>query len=208
MKRIIISAMLLLGMSALLRAQDTEDGSIPVAFSGQKPGITDFVSAILSPEDIGESLGEMKDNWDLYRAGKPLPQGRSFLVDQKNGYLRYDATDKEDDGTVFSTCIEFCYWNCSDGRHRLVGENTVCSRNGKPFMGQFSGLSYLMYDGKTRRLSPIYEGDLGIDIDYPEGADLIVHKLPRTGKTVEYRFSTPSGEILAKYTWAGNKFVK
>lgn len=206
--RILISTMLLLGLSSLMGAQDFEEWSLPVSYSGQKPVITDFVSAILAPEDIGEMLGEMKDNWDLYKAGKPLPQGRSFLVDVKNGYLRYESSDKDDDGNVYCNSVEFCYWNCADGQHKVIGENTVCTENGKPFMGQFSGVSYLLYDGKTRTMTPAFESDLGINIDYPEGTDLLVNQLPRTGKTVEYRYRTPSGEYLAKYTWTGDKFVQ
>ena len=75
-------------------------------------------------------------------------------------------------------------------------------------MGQFSGVSYFMYDGKTRQMNCAYESKLGIDLDCPDDTELIVHKLPQSGKTVEYRFYTSSGEKLIKYTWVGNKFEK
>lgn len=198
---------MLLFASPFLMAQEEEDWSFPVKISGQRPVITDFVSAILSREDIGESLGEMEGKWCLYQAGKALPEGRSFLVDVKNGYLCYDATDKEEDGTVYGQRIEFCYWNCSDGRHKLVAGNTVCYMNGEPFMGQFSGLDFYLYDGNTRRMDFAYPVDLGADVDFPETADLVVHQLPRTGKTIEFRFRTPSGDIVKKITWNGARFV-
>ena len=208
MKKILVSAILLLGMSSILKAQENEESwSFPVTYSGSRPVITDFVSAILSREDIGESLGEMKANWDLYLQGKKLPEGRSFLVDVKNGYLRYDATDKDEDGTVYQRSIEYCYWNHSNGRNKLVGENTVCKQDGKVFMGQFSGVSYYLYDGKTRLMRFAYEPDLGIDLDCPEDTELIVHKLPQSGKTVEYHFYSHGGEKLVKYTWVGDIFI-
>ena len=208
MKKLLLSALLLLSFTAFMNAQETDDEfSIPVSFAGQRPVISDFVSAILSQEeDLGESLGEMADMWQLYLAGKPLPEGRSFVVDSKNGYFRYDRSDKDEDGTVYSTFIEYCYWNCSDGQHKLLAENTVCFQNGKPFMGQYSGLSFLMYDSKTRKLNLVYE-DLGLDFDYPEGIEVITNKLPQTGKTVEFHFFTSSGEVLKKLTWNGSKFI-
>ena len=208
MKKFAILALLLLGISPLLRAQEEEDWSFPVKYSGQRPVITDFVTAILSQEDIGESLGEMKDNWELYQAGKALPKYRSFLVDLKNGYMRYDSRDAEEDGGEYSKFIEFCYWNCSDGRHKLVAENTVCFRDGAPYMGQFSGVCFYMYDGKTRRMEFTSGYDLGLDFDYPEGIEVFVNHLPQVGKTIEYLFYTTSGEVSRKFTWDGSKFVK
>lgn len=207
MKKILAIAILLMGISPFLKAQEEEDWSFPVSFAGARPVISDFVTAILSQEDIGESLGEMQVNWQLYLAGKTLPADRSFLVDQKNGYLRYDTTDKDDDGTVYTTFIEFCYWNCADGRHKLIAENTVNYRNGEPFVGQFSGLSFYLYDGKTKKMGFTSGYDLGLDFDYPEGTEVFVNKLPQTGKTIEYHFFTPSGEVLIKATWDGAKFV-
>ena len=207
MKRIVVIAIMLMGIAPILRAQEEEDWSFPVTYSGQRPVITDFVNAILSQEDIGESLGGMKNDWNIYLAGKPLPEGSSFTVDVKNGYMRYDSYYKEDDGTVYTHFIEFCYWNCSDGRHKLVGENTVSFRDGQPFMGQFSGTSFYMYDGKTGRMDFTSAYDLGFDIDYPEDTQVYVQQLPRVGKTIETRIYTSSGEILVKATWNGSKFV-
>ena len=209
MKRFFLAAALLLCVSALLNAQESEeDYSIPVSFTGQRPVISDFVSAILSQEeDLGESLGEMAGNWKLYQAGKPLPADRTFVVDAKNGYFRYYRTDKDEDGTVYSTLIEYCYWNCSDGRYKLVAENTVCFQDEKPFMGQYSGLTFFLYDSQTRKLNLVYD-DIGLDFDYPEGIEVITNKLPQTGKTVEYHFFTSAGESVVKLTWNGSKFVE
>ena len=207
MKKLAIIAILLLGISPLLRAQEEEDWSFPVKYSGQKPVITDFVNAVFSLEDIGESLGGMRGDWKLYQAGKALPEGNSFTVDVKNGYMRYDSSYTEDDGTVYNHFIEFCFWNCSDGRHKLVAENTVSFRDGKPFMGQFSGVSFYMYDGNTKRMVFTSGYDLGLDFDYPDNMEVLVQQLPRYGKTIEHRFYTTTGEVLIKTTWNGSRFV-
>lgn len=207
-KSIILSVILFLGATALLNAQEAEDWSFPVKFSGQKPVISDFVSAILSQEELGESLSEMKSIWKLYRAGKALPEGRSILVDTKNGYARYETTDKYEDGDVYGSSIEFCYWNCSDGRRKLVAEGTVCTKNGTPFMGQYSGVCFYYYDSTTRRMAFTSTYDLGIDVDMPDDTNLIVHKLPQTGKTIECHYFAPSGNVVSKLTWNGSKFVK
>ena len=209
MKRILFTAVLLLCTLPLLRAQEEEDWSFPVKYSGPRPTITDFVSAILSPEDIGESLGEMSGNWDLYLAGKALPADHSFVVDTKNGYVRYDVTFPHEEGEyVYHDFIEFCYWNCADGKHKVVAENTVSTQDGEPFVGQYSGLSFFLYDNNTRKMAPIYSGDLGIEVECPEDTEWFTHKLPQTGKTIEYLFHTPSGEIRRSFTWNGSKFVE
>lgn len=208
MKRFVTIVLLLLGVAPLLRAQQEDEGDLfAVAYAGQKPVISDFVTAILSQEDLGESLNEMKANWELYQAGKALPEGRSFTVDTKNGYLRYDTSDQDEDGIVYSSLIEFCYWNFSDGRHKLVAENTVCCMDGKPYMGQFSGLSFYLYDGKSREMGFTSGYDLGLDFDIPEDTDLMVHQLPRTGKTILYQFFAPSGNLSRKATWNGKMFI-
>lgn len=207
-KSIILSLILFLGATALLNAQEAEDWSFPVKFSGQKPVISDFVSAILNQEELGESLGDMKVKWKLYRAGKALPEGNSILVDTKNGYARYETTDKYEDGEVYGNSIEFCYWNCSDSRYKLVAYATVCTHNGKTFMGQYSGICFYYYDSTRRRMENTSTYDLGIDVDMPDDTNLFVHKLPQTGKTIECDYFAPSGNVVSRLTWNGSKFVK
>ena len=209
MKKILFAAVFLLCVPSFLMAQEEEDWSILVKYSGQRPTITDFVSAFLTPEDIGESLGEMSGNWNLYLAGKALPKDHSFVVDTKNGYVRYDVTFPHEEGEyVYHDFIEFCYWNCADGKHKIVAQNTVSTQDGVPFMGQYTGLSFFQYDNSTRRMVPVYSGDLGIDVEFPEDAEWFTNKLPQTGKTIEYLFHSPSGETRRSFTWNGSKFVE
>lgn len=207
MKKILFAIAMLLCTTSLLKAQE-EDWSFPVKYSGQRPVISDFVSAIMSQEDIGECLGEMRGNWELYLAGKPLPKDRSIVVDVKNGYVFYEATYREEGEPVYRDCIEFCYWNGSDGRHKVVAGNIVCTRDGVPYMGQYAGEYFYMYDGKTRRMVQTNSEDLGIEVPYPDDMEWYTVKLPRTGKTVEYKFHTPSGDTLMAYTWNGSTFVE
>lgn len=207
MKKILLLATLLLGASFLATAQEEEDWSIPVKFNGQRPVITDFVSAFLAPDDLGESLGGASDDWKDYQKGRPLPKDRSFTVDVKNGYVRYDAEYHYEESPVYSKCIEFCYWNHSDGIHKVVAQNTTDFQEGKPFMGQYSGVTFFLYDGKTKKMDVVYAGDLGIEIDFPDNTEVVVYNLPRTGKTLECVLYTSTGKVTQRFTWDGSKFV-
>lgn len=211
MKKVIFTILLLLGTTVTyVQAQDTEeDYSFPVNYKGQEPTIVDFVSAILGQEFIGESLGEMEDNWKKYLRGKKLPPGRSFIVDTENGYMHYDADFVEEKECHFSQYIEYRHWDCTDGQHELVAENTVNFRDGKPFAGQFSGLTFYLYDNETRKMEFCYASILGLsDIDMPWDTNLIVNSLPRIGKTIEYTFYTPSGkQTTTRMIWNGTTFV-
>ena len=213
MRKVLMAALLLMGAAFYAHAQEYwEEGyeGFPVQFSGQRPVISDFVSAILTQEDLGEALGGMKVYWKMHLQGQALPEGHSFLVDTKNGYVCYDESYMEDDGTVYSQRIEFCFWNCSDGKHKLVAENIIDYRNGKPFMGQYSGLGLYMYDGGKKKMNWAYASDVGLDLDpvMPEDVNLYYLSLPRTGKTIHYWFVAPSGNKEADFTWNGKQFVQ
>ena len=66
-KRIAMALAILWGMSLAVSAQDY---SFPVKFQGQKPVITDFVSAILSGEELGEYFGHLSDQWQRRQKGQ------------------------------------------------------------------------------------------------------------------------------------------
>ena len=221
MKKILLALMLLMGVSTCMQAQDSTESEeteedfynkgVEVHFKGTRPTISDFVSAVFQQEELGEALGEMKDNWKKHLCGQVLPKGRSIIVDTRNGYVRYNAEFvEEEESPRYSHYIEFCYWNYTDGKHKLVAENIVSLCDGKPYAGQYSGVSFYMYDSETRLMKYAYESELGIDPDMsmPEDTNLIVHKLPQTGKTIEYAFFAPSGNKSLRLTWNGSKFVK
>ena len=181
-----------------------EDGlsDIVVNFKGQSPNVKDFVSAIISQDEMGEGWGSIKENWKLYRNGMKLMPGCEFIVDTQNGYLGFTETDDNE-----RQVIECCYWNYTDKKQKLVAISNDIFENGVPVAGQFSGLTFYKYDSATRKMKLAYAQDLGLEFEAPPGTSIAAHALPRQGKTIVYTFHTPSGKIEKRMTWNGNKFV-
>lgn len=180
------------------------DGSISVTFKGQKPGIGDFVTAILSQEELGEALGGMAENWKKYQKGKTLAKNTTITVDSKNGYVRYDVNHPEGENLY----IEYCYWNCADGKHKLVAENVSLVVNGEPVDTELTGLSFYWYDNTSHKMNYKYAFELGEEIEAAYGATGCMRNLPRQGKTIEFVYFTPKGKVTKKLTWDGRKFMK
>ena len=177
-------------------------GPVHVTFKGASPNIKDFVSALLSGNDLGESLNGMKMSWDLYRNGMKLMPGDSFIVDVQNGYLCYVSEDEE-----IRQVIECCFWNYTDKKHKLVAFSNDIYRNGQVIVGQYSGIEFYIYDNASRTMKLAYDADLGLEFDEPPGSHATSHALPRQGKTIVYTFHSPSGKIEKRMTWNGTKFV-
>ena len=135
--------------------------------------------------------------------GQPLDKSETLTIDQQNGFLLYQQ--RHDD---FTTKIELCFWNESDGKHKLVAENVSFIINGEPVDTELTGLTFYWYDNASKKLSLKYAFELGADIEWPEGAAGSIRTLPRQGKTIEFIYSTAKGKITKKLTWDGNKFVK
>lgn len=205
MKKIFFIVMLLIGAITYIQAQEEEEEttyftSFPVNYTGQKPVITDFVTAILSQSNGEGVFVEIADNWKKYQKGETLPKGKSFTVDTKNGYIRYDAIYSKEE----SVYVEFCFWNSTDGKHKIVASNFVLLLNGKPTDTELTGQSFYQYDNATKKMIYTYAYDLGVQPEYPNGAQC---SLPRVGKSIEYVYDTPSGKMTQRFTWNGSKFV-
>ena len=179
---------------------------ISVKFKGSSPYIKDFVSARYSDdEDLGECLSDIAGSWNLYLQGKPLDNGCSFVVDIDNGFMRFDRKYTEQDRKQ----MEMCYWNCSDGKHKLVAENIEAYDNGRQVNTECTGFQFFMYDVSTHRMKPVSGDDLGFVIDFPQGnSNTVSIALPCLGKTVVLTCHTPSGKLTKRLTWNGSKFIK
>ena len=179
---------------------------ISVKFKGKSPNIKDFVSARFSDdEDLGECLSDIASSWELYQQGKPLDEGCSFIVDTANGFMRFDKKYTEQDRKQ----MEMCYWNCSDGKHKLVAENIEAYDNGRQVNTECTGWQFFMYDARTHRMKPVSGDDLAFVYDFPQGnGNTVSITLPCQGKTVVLTCHTPSGEFSKRLTWNGSKFVK
>lgn len=129
-----------------------------------KASIGDFVSWVLAePED--EVHGPMSNAWELFRKNKPLPEGTTILLDEKNGYFRYDVEyveEYESEGTTeiyrSTLFVEMVVWNCADGKHKVYAENIGGTVDGKPHDdGQFDGMVFYLYDKTTHKVYLLYD---------------------------------------------------
>ena len=205
-KHVLLACAFVFGVCLSVSAQEDEyDYSFPVKYQGQRPTISDFVTAILSQEELGELLGSISEQWKLHRQGKKT-EGE-FTVNTKNGYIRYDSRYADEDGREEAT-TEFCYWNCSDNRHKLVAVNHFLYVNGRVVFTEHSGLMLYMYDSQTRRMTNTYPNAVGLEhsLDGPT-----TFSLPITGKdiiaTVHPDDDDPNGvEKVVEFLWDGMQF--
>ncbi len=186
-----------------LEIDNTADYSIKVEYKGAAPNIKDFVSAILSPEDIGESLSGMKDSWEMYLNGMKLIPGESITVDTPNGYMAYESESEEKNRMI----IECCFWNHADKKHKLVAMSNDLYLDGKATTGQYTGLSFFLYDNATRRMIPVSLDDLAGELVTPPSTYAVTHALPRQGKTIVFTYHIPAGKLEKRLTWNGTKFI-
>lgn len=119
-----------------------------------KASMSEFVSwAIAEPED--EVYGPLNKAWDRYRRRKPLDKGVKIVLDEKNGYFRYDVDYEKQgaDPSKSTLFVEICLWNCDDGEHKLMAVNIGGTANGKPHDNeQYDGYAFYLYDKVTREL--------------------------------------------------------
>ena len=144
-------------------------------FSGQKPTITDFVTYYIGEpippeEDDGMECGwicDFKDIWYKYRKNKPLTTSEKWTekvtVDAKNGYACLEAYFAlKEENYKRDAKLEMCYWNCSDGKHKVVAVSETNSDNGQLIgPGMFGGFQLYLYNNDTRKIT---RANLGADV--------------------------------------------
>lgn len=161
------------------------------------PDIVDFVTVFLS-ETEDELRGSIAPEWQKYLKNEKLSKGVTFTVDKKNGYVRYDWIDKESNEKSY---VEYCYWNCADGLHKLFAENVCITINDKPVFTEFSGLYIYAYDNATQKLYMIDQDLLGLG---EETHGMVTFSLPRQGKDIEV---TDANRSKKKLAWNGKGFT-
>ena len=182
--------------------EDQGDPRTLVKFKGAKPGIADFVLALYGEAEHEGSCGPALKN---YLAGKPLREGESIIVDDKNGYMQYEQKDPTQDRRFV---IEMCYWNCADGVHKVVIQNVVSFQNGRHDPGQYDCFNAWIYDSKTH-----YEESVGITGVCSEAFADVAFKnetyltLPRQGKNIRVVTKGPKGLENHLLEWNGSKFI-
>ncbi|MBR4266863.1 MAG: hypothetical protein IKQ46_12490 [Bacteroidales bacterium] len=200
-------ALMLISMS--ISAQNTypeekrnAEYAITVTYNGQKPGINDFINAILDePED--EYNGALAETWENYKTNKPLGDYK-VTVDAKNGYVSFEQ--KSDDGYVAKT--EFCYWNCSDTKHKVVAQSLQLYQNGKIVETEFTGVNFFIYNNAAKKLYYSTTSDMNIDLEIDGNVYGIAYNLPRVGKDITANVYSKNGKKDVVIKWNGLRFDK
>lgn len=172
---------------------------ITVRYMGQRPIITDFVNALLARNGVDECYGIFRTDWQRRRQKQELTNGATIIADTKNGYVRYDKV--RNDGS--RQTIEFCYWNCSDGRHKIVAQSICSFDYDSPMAGQFDGLTMYRYDNNTHQLTWVSNFEMGTSIE--EGMPT-VYSLPQTGKDITAVVYDNNRMIEMLMKWNGSRF--
>ncbi|MBQ7691160.1 MAG: hypothetical protein IJT30_08250 [Muribaculaceae bacterium] len=192
-------AILFVGCALALAAQD----HIQVNYQGTTPTISDFAWAFLTSLDNDEEecgdkpTNAIKAAWIQLREGKPLDEGIALTIDNANGYLLYEF--------VYQSVVqrmEMCYWNESDGKHKLFAFNNMATLdNGKPVITETSGLTFWRYNNATKKMT--YCAPPGFDVEYFD----TFYALPRTGKNITVTKWNENGTTQEKtLKWDGHQF--
>ena len=157
MKKVLLLVSLLAFSVLGLSAQ-----SFPIKFQGEKPNISDFAWAYvnyeLTPAEdeedeegyYNESIGAVKNAMDKQRANKAQNPGVTLTIDQRNGFVLYEWKDSDSDNRLR---VEMCYWNESDGKHKLFACGVYYFDGDKYSAGQFDGLTFYRYDNAAKTMT-------------------------------------------------------
>ena len=200
-KRVIILCAMALFCSLGAKAQDpfkdlTKNSSVATL---KVPDIVDFVTAYLNDTE-DELRGSIAPEWQKYLKNEKLSKGVSFTVDKQNDYVRYDWVDKKSNEKTY---VEFCYWNCADGLHKLFAENVGATIKDKPVFTEFCGLYIYAYDNATQKLYEIDQDLLGLG---EETHGEVTFSLPRVGKDIDVYLHNRTTTKHKKLTWTGKVF--
>ena len=201
MKRI-ASAIILSCLTLSLMAQS----GIKVNYKGSKPTVTDFAWAAfpslnyVDEEDCGDRPWRVLENaMKLHSKGLPQEKGVTLTIDSKNGYILCEQSGEEDEDYIFR--LEVCFWNESDGKHKLIAFNNLASyAEGRPCITEMSGVDFFRYDNATKRM--VSCDPPGFNIEY-DG----IYELPRIGKDIIYTKWNDDGTTKRKILkWNGRRF--
>ena len=187
-----LSAIILSCLTLSVMAQN----GIKVNYKGTKPTVTDFAWAAfpsLNHEDEEESGDRpwiaLENAMKRHSEGLPQEQGEKLVIDSMNGYILFERSGNEYVDYIFR--LEVCYWNESDGKHKLIAFNDMASfTDGKPSVSETSDFRFYRYDNATKRMvacdPPGFEIDYGCSYELPrDGKDIIVTQWKEDGSTIE-----------------------
>ena len=178
MRRITL-AIILSCLTLSLMAQS----GIKVNYKGSRPTVADFAWAAfpsLNYEDEEESGDRpwraLENAMKRHSKGLAQEEGEKLIIDSKNGYILFENVSDEHEDYIFR--LEVCYWNESDGKHKLIAFNDLASyADGKPSISEVSNFVFYRYNNATKRM--VRCDPPGFEIEYNG-----VYELPRIGKDI------------------------
>ena len=134
-----------------------------VKYQGQKPIINDFVNAYFGEEPEDELTGYLSDLWHRYLKNEPLDKNEKVTLDTKNGFASFEKVypPDEDDPEGSKILVEMCYWNSSDGNHKVFAESVQMFHGDRAVETEFSGVSFGIYNNTTHKMTYVYLDDMG-----------------------------------------------
>lgn len=170
-----------------------------VSYEGERPTIVDFVNAIANMFMEDESIG-WKYGWEKYMKTGKTPKQDTYNVDKRNGFVSI-VSRYPDEGRVNN--YEFCYWNCADGKHKLVALSNYGEEEGRLMMTETMGLELYRYDNDTQLLTYIGMAEEAFG-SKPVESGFVAYQLPRSGKDITFRsIDGDRGTVR----WNGNGFT-
>lgn len=173
---------------------------IAVKYHGSRPTISDFATAFLNHSKAKNFYDKVYSEWQRYQQKRPLSKNVSISVDTKNGYLHYEILNPEKKDTIV---MEMCFWNCADGKHRLVCANTYWAMDGDYGWDDYIGSRFFVYNNNTRIMREVLAEDIGALYD---GDGLSVFFLPRKGKDIKVSAAGGGERWNEVLEWDGYQF--
>lgn len=201
MKRIAL-AIVVTCLTLSLMAQN----GIKVNYKGSKPTVADFAWAAfysLNHEDEDESGDRpwriLENAMERYSKGLPQEESEKLVIDSKNGYILFEKSNDEYVDYIFR--LEVCFWNESDGKHKLIAFNDMASFvDGKPSVTETSNFCFYRYDNVTKRM--VCCDPPGFEIDYS-----CTYELPRNGKDIIVtKWNDDCSTVRKVLKWNGKRF--
>ena len=173
---------------------------IVVKYQGSRPAISDFVTAFLNHSKEREFYDKAYSEWLRFLQKKQPGKNVSIIVDTRNGYMHYEIARPEEKDTIV---MEMCFWNYADGKRKLVCASTYWAMDGEYGWGEFTGVSFFLFDNKTRTMRTVLPEDIGALYD---GDGISVFFLPRQGKDIRVSVGGGGDRWNEVLEWDGYQF--
>lgn len=190
---------------------------IPVTYAGARPTLQDFINSSFDFNaeyyGLGEVWGAVDDAWTKYKKNQKQDADTKLTVDGKNGYFKYERVYVDEDTKDTSILVaEICYWNCSDGKHKLYCENVSCFFNGRAVGTEHVGISFYVFNSATRKMTHIHNDAMGVEVNtgfdkWDSECPIVTYSLPQVGKDIIATINNkPTGNEQVVLKWNGFRF--